>query len=49
MFEIRDIKYLEKELNTSLEDGLSQEVALEKLKLEGKNSSSRKEKETINN
>lgn len=44
MFEIRDIKYLEKELDTSLEDGLSQEVALEKLKLEGKNSLPEKKK-----
>lgn len=47
MFEIRDIKYLEKELNTSLEDGLSQEVALEKLKLEGKNSLPEKKKKPL--
>ena len=47
MFEIRDIKYLEKELDTSLEDGLSQEVALEKLKLEGKNSLPEKKKKPL--
>ena len=47
MFEIRDIKYLEKELNTSLEDGLNQEVALEKLKLEGKNSLPEKKKKPL--